>query len=74
MYARTHTADKKQALYKLFAAYIHTMPLKELIESVERAMLDAKLRHLVIYSVACNYCLARAERLDGSCFRTLRLS
>jgi len=28
---------KRQALYKLFAAYIHTIPLEELIESVERA-------------------------------------
>jgi hypothetical protein len=49
------------------------MPLKELIESVERAMLDARLRHIIIYSVACNYCLARAERLDGSYFRTFAL-
>ena len=37
-----------QALYNLFAAYVHTMPLAELLESVERARLDAKLRYVVI--------------------------
>jgi hypothetical protein len=64
---------KRQALYKLFAAYIHTIPLEELIESVERARLDAKLRYVVIYGAACSYCLARAERLDGSYLRTFAL-
>jgi len=39
---QTDTADKKQALYNLFAAYIHTIPLEELIESVERARRDAQ--------------------------------
>ena len=29
--------DKKQAICNLFAAYLHTVPLEELIESVERA-------------------------------------
>jgi len=28
--------ENEQTLYKLFAAYIHTVPLEELIESVER--------------------------------------
>ena len=70
IHPRTHTGDKKQALYKLFAAYIHTMPLEELMESVERARLDAKLRYVVIYGAACSYCLSRAERLDGSYLRT----
>jgi hypothetical protein len=70
---QTDTADKKQALYNLFAAYIHTMPLEELIESVERARLDAKLRYVVMYGAACSYCLARAERLDGSYLRTFAL-
>jgi hypothetical protein len=69
----TNTGDKKQAIYKLFAAYIHTIPLEELIESVERARLDAKLRYVVIYGAACSYCLARAERLDGSYLRTFAL-
>jgi hypothetical protein len=69
----THTGDKKRALYKLFAAYIHTIPLEELIESVKRARLDAKLRYVVIYGAACSYCLARAERLDGSYLRTFAL-
>jgi hypothetical protein len=73
IYPQTHTADKKQALYKLFAAYIHTIPLEELIESVERARLDAKLRYVVIYGAACSYCLSRAERLDGSYLRTFAL-
>jgi hypothetical protein len=63
------TPDKKQALYNLFAAYIHTIPLEELIENVERARLDAKLRYVVIHGAACSYCLARAERLDGSYLR-----
>ena len=70
IHPQTDTGDKKQTLYKLFAAYIHTMPLEELIESVERARLDAKLRYVVIYGAACSYCLARAERLDGSYLRT----
>jgi hypothetical protein len=56
-----------------FAAYIHTIPLEKLIESVERARLDAKLRYVVIYGAACSYCLARAERLDGSYLRTFAL-
>jgi hypothetical protein len=67
------TPDKKQAVYNLFAAYIHTIPLEELIESVERARLDAKLRYVVIYGAACSYCLARAKRLDGSYLRTFAL-
>jgi hypothetical protein len=69
----TNAGDKKQAIYKLFAAYIHTTPLEELIESVERARLDAKLRYVVIYGAACSYCLARAERLEGSYLRTFAL-
>jgi hypothetical protein len=67
------TGDKKQATYNLFAAYIHTMPLEELIESVERARLDAKLQYVVIYGAACSYCLSRAGRLDGSYLRTFAL-
>ena len=68
--SQTDIDDKKQSLYNLFAAYIHTIPLEELIESVERARLDAKLRYVVIRGAACSYCLARAERLDGSYLRT----
>jgi hypothetical protein len=33
---QTHTGDRKQALYNLFAACVHTMPLELLIENVER--------------------------------------
>jgi len=73
VHPQTHTGDKKQALYNLFAAYIHTVPLEELIESVGRAWLDAKLRYVLIYGTSCNYCLARAERLDGSYLRTFAL-
>jgi hypothetical protein len=62
---QTNKSEKRQALYNLFAAYMHTIPLEELIESVERARLDAKLRYVVIYGAACSYCLARAERLEG---------
>jgi hypothetical protein len=62
--------EKRQALYNLFAAYMHTIPLEELIESVERARLDAKLRYVVIHGAACSYCLSRAQRLDGSYLRT----
>jgi hypothetical protein len=70
---RPSIGETKQALYKLFAAYIHTIPLEELIESVERVRLDAKLRYVVIYGAACSYCLSRAERLDGSYLRTFAL-
>ena len=66
-------AEKNQALYNLFAAYLHTVPLSELIESIERAWRDVRLRYVVIYGAACSYCLARAERLDGSYLRTFAL-
>lgn len=72
-HTQTNKGEKRQALYNLFAAYLHTMPLAELIESVERARLDAKLRYVVIYGAACSYCLARAERLDWSYLRTFAL-
>ena len=49
IHPHTEMGDKKQALYKLFAAYIHTVPLEQLLESIERARLDAKLRYVVIY-------------------------
>ena len=67
------TADAREAIYNLFAAYIHTMPLEELIESVERARLDAKLRYVGIYGAACSYCLGKAQKLDGSYLRTFAL-
>jgi hypothetical protein len=54
IHPQTHTGGKKQALCNLFAAYIHTIPLEELIESVERARLDAKLSYVVIYEAACS--------------------
>ena len=37
IYPQTDAGDKKQAVYNLFAAYIHTVPFEQLIESVERA-------------------------------------
>ena len=73
IHPQTDAGDKNKALYKLFAAYIHTIPLEELIESVERARLDAKLRYVVIYGATCSYCLSRAKRLDGSYLRTFAL-
>jgi len=73
IHSQSDIGDKKQALYTVFAAYLHTVPLAELIESVERARRDAQLRHVVIYGAACSYCLARAERLDGSYLRTFAL-
>jgi hypothetical protein len=65
--------QNQQALYNLFAAYLHTVPLEELIESVEQARRDAQLRYVVIHRAACSYCLSRAERLDGSYLRTFAL-
>ena len=70
---QTDTGDKKQALYNLFAAYLHTVPLEQLVESVERARRDAQLRFVVIHGAACSYCLGRAKRLDGSYLRTFAL-
>ena len=35
--------------------------------------LDVQLRHVVLYEAACSYCLARAERLEGSYLRTFAL-
>jgi hypothetical protein len=73
IHPQSHTGDKKQAIYNLFAAYVHTMPLEELIESVDRARRDAQLRYAVIYGAACSYCLGRARRLEGSYLRTFAL-
>ena len=73
IHPQTHTDNRKQALYNLFAAYLHTVPLEQLIESVERARRDAKLRYVVLYEAACSYCLGRAKRLEGSYLRTFAL-
>ena len=73
IHAQTNKSDKRQALYNLFAAYIHTVPLEELLASVERARLDAKLRYVVMYGAACSYCLGKAQRLDGSYLRKFAL-
>jgi hypothetical protein len=73
IHPQTDTGDKRQAIYSLFAAYFHTVPLEELIASVERARRDAKLRYVVIHGAACSYCLGRAKRLDGSYLRTFAL-
>jgi hypothetical protein len=67
------SAATREAIYNLFAAYIHTIPLEELIESVELARRDAQLRYVAIYGAACSFCLARAERLEGSYLRTFAL-
>jgi hypothetical protein len=75
MYAqqKVSASDTNQALYNLFAAYLHAVPLSDLIESVERARMDAKLKYVVIYGAACSYCLSRAKRLEGSYLRTFAL-
>jgi hypothetical protein len=65
--------EKKQAIYNLFAAYLHTVPLEELLERVESGRRDAHLRHVVIYGATCSFCLSRAKRLDGSYLRTFAL-
>ena len=66
-------SQTKQALYILFAAYLHTGPLEELIERVERTRQDAQLRYVVLCGAACSYCLSRPERLDGSYLQTFAL-
>jgi hypothetical protein len=63
----------KEAIYNLFAAYVHTVPLQDLTEMVERSRRNAQLRYVVIYGAACSYCLGRAKRLDGSYLRTFAL-
>jgi hypothetical protein len=73
VYTQKVKAETKEAIYNLFAAYLHTVPLEQLIESVERARRDAKLRYVVIYGAACSYCLSRAKRLEGSYLRTFAL-
>ena len=73
IHAHNSTSETREAVYNLFAAYLHTVPLSELIDNFERARLDAKLRYVVIYGAACSYCLARAERLDGSYLRMFAL-
>jgi hypothetical protein len=71
--ATNQVTPNQQALYNLFAAYLHTVPLEELIDSVERARRDAQLRHVVLYGATCSYCLSRAKRLDGSYLRAFAL-
>ena len=73
IHAHHSTAETREPIYNLFAAYLHTVPLSELIDSFERARRDAQLRYVVIYGAACSYCFARAERLDGSYLRTFAL-
>ncbi len=70
---QTSGKPNQLALYNLFAAYLHTVPLEELIDSVERARRDAQLRHMVLYGATCSFCLSRAKRLDGSYLRTFAL-
>jgi hypothetical protein len=72
-YKMTSGKSNQQALYSLFAAYLHTIPLEELIDSVERVRRDAQLRHVVLYGATCSFCLSRAKRLDGSYLRTFAL-
>jgi len=67
------TNTNQQALFNLFAAYLHTIPLEELLHRVERARRDAQLRHVVLYGATCSYCLSRAKRLDGSYLRAFAL-
>ena len=70
---KTSGKPDQQALYNLFAAYLHTVPLEVLIESIERARRESQLRHIVLYGATCSYCLSRAKRLDGSYLRTFAL-
>ena len=73
IYTQKVKAETKEAIYNLFAAYVHTVPLQDLIGMVERARREAQLRYVVIYGAACSYCLGRAKRLDGSYLRTFAL-
>jgi hypothetical protein len=73
IHALHSTAETREAVYNLFAAYLQTVPLSELIDSFERARRDAQLRYVVIYGAACSYCLARGEMLEGSYLRTFAL-
>jgi hypothetical protein len=70
IHPHTDMGDKKQKIYNLFAAYLHTVPLEVLIESIERARRESQLRHIVFYGATCSYCLSRAKRLDGSYLRS----
>ena len=74
IHPQIHTGDKKQAIYNLFAAYVHTMPLEELIESVDRARRDAQLRYVVIYGLPAATASAGPDGLKGRIFERLRLS
>jgi len=50
--ARNLTAESREAIHNLFGAYIHAVPLEQLIESIERARRDAQLRYVVIHRAA----------------------
>ena len=47
--------------------------LQTFSKNLERSRRDAQLRYVVICGAACSYCLARAERLDGSYVQTFAL-
>jgi len=66
-------AETRETIYNIFAAYLHTVPLEQLTESVERARPEAQLKYVVMYGAACSYCLGRAKRLEGSYLRTFAL-
>jgi hypothetical protein len=72
--ATNQVKPNQQALYNLLAAYLQTVPLEELLESVERARREAQLRHIVLYGATCSYCHGRAKRLDARTYAVLRLS
>ncbi len=73
IYTQKVKVETKEAIYNLFAAYLQTMPLEELLDGVERARRDAQLSYVLIYGAACSYCLSRAKRLEGSYLRTFAL-
>jgi hypothetical protein len=46
---KTNIGETNQAPYNVVAAYLHVVPLSELMESVERVRRDAQRRYVVLY-------------------------
>jgi hypothetical protein len=68
------TAETKEAIYNLFAAYLHSVPLEQLIESVERTRREAQLRYVVIYGPHAATALRERNGSKGRTCERLRLS
>jgi hypothetical protein len=53
-----------QALQNILAAYFHTIPLNELIDSKDRSKRQEHLIYVTICGAACSSCLSEERRFE----------